>query len=98
MSRNFLIFLLVTSGYVICYCTQSNSSSLPVFINNSLNFNESNENQLNVLKISKILQIKLNEIRNNELGVSLIQVNVTRLKKTNRLLLLIDFFFLTGNF
>lgn len=95
MSKNLFIFLLVTSCYVICYCAQINNNSLPVFLNNSLNYNEINEHQLNVLEISKILEIKLNEIRNNELGVSLIQVNVTRLIITNRFLIL---FFFPGNF
>lgn len=76
------ILTLVTSHYVICDCAQNLSNSLPVFLNNSLNqsfthLNELNEQRLNVQAISEILEKKVNEIRNNELGISLIQVRFT---------------------
>lgn len=64
-------FLLVLCHLVICVSAQNNLS----LSSNLRQLNDLNdEQQLNVLQLSEILQDKVKEIRNNELGVSLIQV------------------------
>lgn len=94
MSKNYLIILLVTSG-LLCDCA---NNSLPVYLNSSLNHNENNERQLNVLKISKIFEEKLNEIRTEELGIPLIQVKSLNPVSFSKEKKLIDLFKFTGNF